>query len=92
MILTASFSGTVRQFTGAAAWIFVEVPHEILPPDISVGAWGFIAVHATVGSSTWKTSIMPMKDDKKFIALKKAIRDQEKISVGDIVEVKIEFA
>jgi hypothetical protein len=55
--------------------------------------WGSIRVEATIGGSTWKTSIFPDSKSGTFLLPVKAqVRKQEGISAGDRVRLTIEIA
>lgn len=79
------------------SWTFVN-----LPPDASAeireiaGAvprgFGSVRVTATIGATTWKTSIFPdAKAGVYVLPLKKAVRKAEKIEAGDTATVKVEL-
>lgn len=53
--------------------------------------FGSIPVNVTVGKTTWKTSIFPEKKGSFALPLKKAVRDKEKIKVGDTINIVIEI-
>ncbi|MFC2606109.1 MAG: DUF1905 domain-containing protein [Candidatus Nanosynbacter sp.] len=46
-----------------------------------------VAVEATVGSSSWQTSLLPMGDGSQFLALPAKVRQKEQITIGDVIEV-----
>lgn len=84
-----SFTGQVKRFTGKAAWYYLPVPDKLLPTKIPTGPWGFSKITARVGNTTWKTSLLPLGDGSKFIALKAQVRKKENIDLG--TKVKISF-
>jgi hypothetical protein len=54
--------------------------------------FGSLRVRATVGDSTWKTSIFPDKGRGTYVLpVKKAIRTAEALEVGDRVAVAVEL-
>jgi hypothetical protein len=58
----------------------------------SRSAWGSIRVIATVGRTSWKTSIFPDKKRGAYLLpLKAAVRTKEKIEPGNTVAVTIEL-
>lgn len=83
-----SFHSLVLVFPFEPAWHYVNVPLDLVPKIKSLG-WGSYPVLVTVGKTTWRTSIFPIKKDNYFIPLKKEIRVKENIFAGD--EVKITF-
>lgn len=89
-MVTHTFSGSVKKFDMKNPWYYVEVPSEITSKLSRGGAWGMLPVCVTLGRTTWDTSILPMGDGKKFIALKAKVRKKEGISLGDTV--KLEFS
>lgn len=85
-------------YTGAkTAWHFVS-----LPPEFSDGirglrgprgsGWGSLRVTATIGGTTWRTSIFPDTKSGAFILpLKAEVRWAESIGAGDRVTVSVEI-
>jgi len=85
-------------YTGAkTAWHFVS-----LPPEFSEGirglrgpraaGWGSLRVTATIGGTTWRTSIFPDTKSGAFILpLKAEVRQRENIGAGDRVAVAVEI-
>lgn len=55
------------------------------------GKWGFIPITASLGSSTWETSLLPTGDKSYFIALKANVRKKEKVSLGNTVTLEYEL-
>lgn len=47
---------------------------------------------ATIGKTTWRTSIFPMKKDNYFIPLKKAVRQNENIFDGEEITISYRLA
>lgn len=83
------FSGIAKQFPMENGWAYLEIPNESLPPIMPDQGAKFTQIIATVGSTTWDSSILPIGNGNKFITLKKEIREKEKIKIGD--KVTIEF-
>lgn len=79
-----------------AAWHFLS-----LPPDMSEGirrlrgprvGWGSLRVAATVGGTTWRTSIFPDSRSGAFILpIKADVRRRENIAAGDRVTVNVDI-
>ena len=85
------FSSKVEKFPDQMGWFYVKVPQKLLPKDLpTINQWKFTKIKATVGKTTWDTSLLPMKDGIKFIALKAEVRKKEGIKLGD--KVKISFS
>lgn len=77
------------------SWWFVSVPAEIsdeladlpLPPR----GFGSIRVRATVGSTTWQTSVFPSDRDSGYILpMKKAVRTKESLEPDEPVALTLE--
>ena len=77
-------------------WTFVSLPVEEsadireLAGDIPRG-FGAVKVTATIGATTWRTSIFPSKDGVYVLPLKKAVRTAEGLAVDDVATVKVEL-
>jgi Domain of unknown function (DUF1905) len=77
----------------ADSWVFVTVPEEVSdeirdragPPR----GFGSVRVEATIGATTWRTSVFPNSDEPGTFALplKKAVRRSEDLEVGDTATV-----
>ena len=53
--------------------------------------FGSLKVFATIGESTFKTSVFPSKEIGWLLPVKVAVRRAEGIGEGDLVEVGLEF-
>ncbi len=85
-----SFKGTAQQFPGDGGWVYVAVPkkHKTYLQQ-QRRAWGMYPITAHVGRTSWKTKLMMKKGSDFFVALNEAIRNKEKIAVGDSVAASI---
>lgn len=90
------FTAPLWQYEGDAAWHFVTLPHDISDAieDGRSGArssgFGSVPVHVAVGKTSWKTSVFPSKQEASFVLpIKKAVRERERLSVGDQVSVQL---
>ncbi|RKT31127.1 uncharacterized protein DUF1905 [Microbacterium sp. AG1240] len=80
-----------------ADWYFVAMPED---PSSDVAelqgpsrrGFGAVRVHATVGSSSWRTSIFPGGDGRYVLPLKRAVREAENLREGAPVTVTLEIA
>jgi len=75
---------------------FLHVPADIGAAirDVPTPPRGFgsVAVEATVGSSTWNTSIFPNSNDEGFVLpVKVAVRRAEDIEPGDRVSATVQL-
>ncbi len=89
--------GKVWRYQGEGAWHFVYVPKD-LSQRIKDAArnkkkigFHFVKVKATIGKTTWNTSLFPTKDGPYLIAIKADIRHKEGITEGDSVKVTCAF-
>ena len=53
--------------------------------------FGSVRVRATIGSSTWTTSIFPSSGAGYVLPVKRSIRVAEALDVGDVVTVTVEL-
>lgn len=93
--MTFEFKAKLWEYKGKGAWHFITVPKDISSDiyDLSSGrtnGFGSVRVEISIGNSSWKTSIFPNKAEKTFMfPVKKIIRDAEKLSLGDQVQVSM---
>lgn len=80
-----------------AAWHFAALSEQ-LSAEIKMfhghhsGGWGSLPVRATVGNTTWKTSLFPDTKLKGYILpLKAEVRKKEAIVNGDNIELTFEI-
>jgi hypothetical protein len=92
------FSGELWQYDGEAPWCFVTLPAEV-SDDIRVEhgvtgtAFGSIKVTATVGATRWATSLFPDKRLGGYVLpVKKTVRNAERLEIGSLVNVLLEFS
>jgi hypothetical protein len=78
------------------AWVFVTLPvsdsEEIR--DLAGGqrrGFGSLRVRATIGDSTWTTSIFPDSQAGYVLPVKRPVRVAEGLDVGDIAAVTVEL-
>ncbi len=88
---------TVWRYPGKAAWYFASVPKNIAD-DIKTQfeeykrGWGSFKVEATIGETTWKTSIFPDKETGGFLLpIKAEIRELNHISADDKIDLLLEI-
>jgi hypothetical protein len=86
--------GKVWRYSGPAAWFFVYVPLD-LSRRIKDAArnkkkvgFHFVKVKATIGKTSWNTTLFPTKDGPYLLAIKADVRHKESIAEGDSVKVK----
>jgi len=91
--MKGSFTATMEHFDPETqeGWYQVPVPEELCAPlEHLANSFGFIAVTATVGNSSWPTSLLPRGDGTHFIALPAKVRKKEDLLLGDEIEVSFE--
>lgn len=79
------------------SWTFVRLPEEASAEIREIAGviprgFGSVRVTATIGTTSWKTSIFPdAKAGVYVLPLKKAVRKAEKVEAGDTATVKVEL-
>ena len=88
--------GELWEWRGPAPYHFVTVPEEgcgaleAAAEVVSYG-WGMVPVTATIGGTTWKTSLWP-REGGYVVPLKDEVRQAEGIELGDVVSIRLEVA
>lgn len=78
-------------------WTFVSLPADASEEirDVSGGSrrgFGSLRVRATVGTTTWTTSIFPGSGGAAFVLpVKRAVRKAEALDVGDTATITVEL-
>lgn len=77
-------------------WYFASVPEEFSAAIAEVAApfargFGAVRVEASVGASTWRTSVFPGADGRYSLPLKLAVRDAEDLVEGGPVHVRLDI-
>ena len=77
------------------SWTFVSLPEDRSEEirDLAGGVrrgFGSLRVRATVGGSTWTTSIFP-GSEAYVLPIKRAVRKAESLDVGDTATVTVEL-
>lgn len=78
-----------------AAWHFVTIDGEVAEAlrAASPGrtaAWGSIYVKASIGATTWETSVFPSKDVSGYmLPIKASVRKAQGLAEGDMVTVQL---
>lgn len=91
--MTWEITGALWYWRGPAPWYFVTVPDEESAALREVAAavtygWGMVPVTATVGETTWTTSLWP-QEDRYVVPVKAAVRRAERLEEGDPVTVRL---
>ena len=79
------------------SWFFLTIDGEtaqaIRAHAVNAAAWGSVYVEATIGATTWRTSLFPSKQAGGWLLpLKAAVRKAERIVDGSAVEVMLVLA
>ncbi|WP_301750157.1 DUF1905 domain-containing protein [uncultured Erythrobacter sp.] len=79
------------------SWYFLtidgEIANAIRAAVTNAAAWGSVYVEATIGNTTWRTSLFPSKQAGGWLLpLKAAVRKAEKIVEGTEVEARLALA
>lgn len=90
--MTEKFSGIVEMFADCnMPWWFVRVPKNMSQPYKDLADRGLIAVNATIGRTTWPTSLMPYGDGTHFVPVPAKVRKADNIQLGDEITVEFEI-
>ncbi|MES2006668.1 MAG: DUF1905 domain-containing protein [Patescibacteria group bacterium] len=92
-----TFKGKIWLYQGAGPWHFVTIDEktsqkikESQKGKKRVG-WGSIRVTASLGKTSWNTSIFPNKDGTYILPLKLEVRQKEAVAHGDMVKISCSF-
>lgn len=79
------------------SWTFVSLPADASDDirELSAGprlGFGSVRVRASIGGSTWTTSVFPDKSSGCYVLpVKRAVRTAEALDVGDVTTVTVEL-
>ena len=79
--------GKLKIFDMGSPWIYLPIPPEKVPA-VRPGGWGSIPIEVTIGKTTWKTSMFPLKNEGYFIPVKRMVCKKEGLNVGDEITVQ----
>ncbi len=91
------FNSELWEWQGKGAWCFITVPAEYSPVIKMTNepfkkGFGSVKVSATIGKVSWSTSVFPdSKTSCYLLPVKKDIRIRQRLSVGDMVKVRIKI-
>lgn len=92
---TFDFTAPLWRHTGADAWHFVSLPAEVSEEieDLTGGlrrGFGSVRVRASVGTTTWSTSVFPDSARGTYLLpVKKAVRLAEHLEEDDPVRIRL---
>ncbi|MWC00289.1 DUF1905 domain-containing protein [Agromyces seonyuensis] len=89
-----AFEADLYEWSARRGWYMVDLPEDVsdaitaipLPPK----GFGSVKVRASVGGTTWDTSIFP-GSDRYILVIGKAVRTAEGIEPGDRVSASVEI-
>ena len=92
MDLSFTFDAELWLSSVEGSWVFLTVPEDISDEiDDAVGTkggFGSVKVEASIGSTSWSTSLFPdTKAGAYILPVKKAVRTAESVDIGDSVTV-----
>lgn len=95
---TIHFTSKIWQWQGGkSSWYFVTLPQEnVQQIKFFVGerktkGWGAVPVKATIGQTSWNTSIFPDKKSGSYLLpIKAAVRKSEHLSDDMETEVRLD--
>ena len=91
--MKCTFDAELWLHDGDAPWVFITVPRDISDEIADATEWsstgfGSVKVDVTIGDTDWSTSLFPSKPRRAYVLpVKKAVRDREKVDVGDVATV-----
>ena len=94
---TFEFTASLWRYPGEGGWHFVSLPPELGDEitELTAGSragFGSVRVSATVGATSWRTSIFPDSKTRSYVLpVKKEVRDAEKLGPGDNVRARIQI-
>ena len=88
VVTGAEVVGEVERFPGVGGWYVVRLGAERSAEALTAARRGFVPVRASVGATTWDSSLMPLGDGTLFLALPAAVRRAEDLDEGDPVRAR----
>lgn len=88
---TFTVSNTVKRFPGEYGWYYIELDENVskdFRPIIKEKWPALLNATFTLHDTTWKSSIMPVKDGPLFIALPAKVRKAEGIDLDQKITVE----
>lgn len=89
------FEAEVWDYKGEGGWHFLTLPEEV-GDDVRertaglAKGFGSVPVAATIGETTWETSVFPDKQSGSYVLpLKRSVREAEGLAPGVVAEVSL---
>lgn len=91
------FNAAVFSWAGdqPGSWRFARLPDDVADELRMTERSGFgsVKVRATIGGSTWETSVFPDKASQSFVLpVKKSVRRAEGIADDDVVAIRLQLS
>lgn len=93
---TYDFKAPLWRWQGKTSWFFITVPEPVSDEIRLVDAgpfrvgFGALKVEATIGGTTWQTSIFPSTRHRAYLLpVKAAVRRAEKLAAGRETRVRL---
>ncbi len=87
------FTAPLWLWTGKGSWHFITLPVDeshIIRMAVPRRGWGSVRVKATIGETSWATSIFPdSKANAYLLPVKAEVRKAEGLAVGAPVDVSV---
>lgn len=80
--------GKIKIFPQPGGWIYLPIKQTYSSLGIKKPKWGLVPATITLGSTTWKKSLLPMGDGTLFIAINEKVREAENVHIDDVVTVQ----
>lgn len=80
----------MKKYDRSNGWYFVAVPKDKSNIHIHLENRGLIAITATVGTNTWRTSMLPYGDGTHIIPIPQKVRLKNNYKLGDVIKVEYE--
>jgi hypothetical protein len=93
--LNFEISTRLWKYQGKSAWHFITLPEKESDEvrffaAAKKSAWGSIRVTATIGETTWMSSIFPDSSRGVYVLpVKAAVRKAEKLGDGDLITLQL---
>ncbi|HEX6026826.1 MAG TPA: DUF1905 domain-containing protein [Solirubrobacter sp.] len=89
-----TFTAELWRHAGQGGWHFVTLPHdvadEVRARSLPRRGFGSVRVRATLGATSWETSVFPdAKTSSYLLPVKGDVRQRERVRDGDTVTISL---